>query len=97
MTSHAPRYDRPTELAWTGDRHRVALLDLNHLDRAPYILEGSSAVIWHVLGDVADEETVVEQVAAVYAVAQAEVRSSVRMFLTELHDRGLIDVRDRDG
>ncbi len=73
---------------------RVALLDLDHLDRPPVILEHSSGVIWALLAEELDEQALLERVARFYDMAAEEVAVPVHDFLRQMHERGLVTVEE---
>jgi hypothetical protein len=85
------RWARKKEVAWVGDDQRVALLDLDHLDRPPVVLEESSAVIWQLLAEVTEERVLIERVAATYAVDAGQVAEPVRRFLQHLEELTLVE------
>jgi hypothetical protein len=84
------RWARKKEVAWVGDDRRVVLLDLDHLDRPPVVLEESSAAIWQLLAEGTDESTLVERVAAAYDVDGTEVAEPVHSFLEQLLELTLV-------
>jgi len=85
------RWVRRADVAWTAQDERVVVLDLRHLDRAPAILEGSSAVVWALLDDPVEEPALARDVADLYGVSTDEVTGSVVAFLTDLDRRGLVE------
>jgi hypothetical protein len=84
---------RSEEVAHVDSADRVALLHLGHVERPPLILEGSSAVIWHLLDGDRDEATLVESVAKHFAMPVPEIEGSVGRFLTQLRELDLIEPR----
>jgi pyrroloquinoline quinone biosynthesis protein D len=79
------------EVAHVESPGRVALLDLDHLDRPPVILEGSAAVIWELLDGTRDDGAVTSAVADHFGVPEAEVAQPVADFLAQVRELGLIE------
>ena len=78
------------EVAWVDEADRVALLDLERLDRPPVVLTDTSAVIWLCVDGRSTDEEIVTQVAAAYEVNPDEIREQVLAFLGDLAQRDLI-------
>ena len=76
---------------------RVAMLDLDHLDRPPLILNGSGAVIWQLLDGTRSVGDVTRAVAEHFGVSTDEVTPAVDAFLTELGELGLLERTSADG
>jgi hypothetical protein len=88
------RWGRKAEVAWVDSPDRVALLDLDHLDRPPVILEQSSSLIWSLLADELTEDALVERVATYYDMATGEVAGPVHDFLRQMLERGLVTMEE---
>ena len=69
---------------------RSAVLDLDRLDQPPYILNGSSAVIWQLIDGERDLDALVRGVADFYEAEVATVEQAVADFVAELEGRGLV-------
>ena len=69
---------------------RSAVLDLDRLDQPPYILNGSSAVIWQLVDGRRDRDAIVAAVAEFYEVEPMTVEQAVAEFLADLEGRGLV-------
>jgi hypothetical protein len=73
-----------------GPAQRVVVLDLDHLDRAPYVFEGSAAQVWaRVDGDHTLFEIVTE-LAETFEAPSEVVAADVRQFVDRLADLGLV-------
>jgi hypothetical protein len=82
---------RGPDVAHVSTAERVALLDLRHLERPPYLLQGSAAVVWDLLDGCSLMLDVVRSVAQHYGVAEVEVEQSVYLFVDQLSDLGLAE------
>lgn len=82
---------RSEEVAHVTSEERAALLDLRHLDRPPYLLHASAAVVWGLLDGSADTAELVRAVAEHYGVDAAEVDHDVRAFLADLAELQLVE------
>jgi hypothetical protein len=76
--------------AYVESPERVAVLDLDHLDLAPYVFEGSAAAIWACLDGDRTESEVISDLAEAYEVEAAVVAVDVRQFVDRLRDLGLV-------
>ena len=52
---------RRVAVAYVDREGRSALLDLDHLDRPPVVLEGSAAEIWQRIDGIRDEQELVAE------------------------------------
>jgi hypothetical protein len=77
-------------VAHVDSHERTALLDLDHLDRPPMILEGSGAVVWQLIDGERDVDALVAEVASYYDESEDTVGPGVRAFLEELEARRLV-------
>ena len=68
------------------------VLDLDHLDRAPYVFEGSAAQVWACIDGDRTEADIVHDLAAAFGVSIEVVVDDVRQFVDRLADLGLIVV-----
>jgi hypothetical protein len=87
---------RATGTAYVESPERVVVLDLAHLDRAPYVFEGSAAQVWACVDGDRTESEIVTDLAEAFEVPVEVVTSDVRQFVDRLRDLGLI-VTDDDG
>jgi hypothetical protein len=69
---------------------RVVVLDLDHLDRLPYVFEGTAAQIWGCIDGDRTEAEIVADLATAFEVPIEVVRSDVRDFIDELGQLGLV-------
>jgi hypothetical protein len=76
--------------AYVESPERVVVLDLDHLDLAPYVFEGSAAVIWTCLDGDRTESEIVSDLAEAYEVEASVVAPDVRQFVDRLRDLGLV-------
>lgn len=79
-------------MAYVDSDGRSALLDLDHLDRPPVVLEGSAAEIWQRIDGVRDEEAIVADLVELYAEKPETIRPSVEQFLSDLAARDLVEL-----
>ena len=66
------------------------VLDLDHLDRAPYVFEGSAAQVWACVDGDRTESEIVSDLADAFEVSVDTVAADVRQFVDRLADLGLI-------
>lgn len=85
-----PWWTGHADVAWIPGPGRVALLHLDHLDRPPLILEGSSAVIWELVAGGIGEDVLIETIAQLYEVDRVQVAEQVSVFVRELGSLGLV-------
>ena len=104
MTDHARGEPGPTSSAEVGQvvwRHadaaayvespeRVVVVDLDHLELAPYVFEGSAGQIWMCVDGDRTETEIVTDLAEAYDVPAEVVTPDVRQFVDRLRDLGLI-------
>jgi hypothetical protein len=81
---HVPLQRRTDEVAVVVSEERVAVLDLDHLDRLPLVLEGTAAAIWERLDGTRTETALVQELAELYDAPEADVAGGVTSFLDEL-------------
>ena len=81
---------RSGSAAYVESDERVVVLDLDRLDRQPFVFQGSAAQIWACLDGDRTEAEVVADLAEAYAVSTDLVLADVRQFLYRLADLGLI-------
>jgi hypothetical protein len=72
-----------------ADAH-VVVLDLDHLDRAPYVFEGTAAEVWACVDGDRTESEIVADLAEAFEVPVEVVAVDVRQFVDRLADLGLI-------
>jgi hypothetical protein len=89
-------WHRAAATAYVETEDRVVVLDLDHLDRAPYVFEGSAAQVWACIDGDRTEADIVHDLSAAFGVSIEVVADDVRQFGDRLADLGLI-VRGRDG
>ena len=63
---------------------------VQYIEQPPYILNGSSAVIWQLIDGERDLDALVRGVADFYEVAVVTVEQAVVAFVAELGGRGLV-------
>jgi hypothetical protein len=81
---------RATSTAYVESAERVVVLDLDHLDRPPYVFEGSAARIWAALDGDRTEAEVVTDLAEAFDAPADQIAHDVRGFIDRLGDLGLI-------
>ena len=81
---------RSTSTAYVESPHRVVVLDLSKLDRAPYVFEGSAAQVWACVDGDRTESEIVTDLAEAYCAPVESLAGDVRGFLAELAELGLI-------
>ena len=81
---------RATSTAYVEELARVVVLDLDHLDRPPYVFEGSAAQVWACLDGIRTEDEIVTDLADAYDVSPEVVAGDLRRFVDQLGDLGLI-------
>jgi pyrroloquinoline quinone biosynthesis protein D len=83
---------RATSTAYVEAPARVVVVDLDHLDRPPYVFEGSAAQVWACLDGARSEDEIVTDLADAYDATPDVVAGDVRRFVDQLRDLGLIVV-----
>jgi hypothetical protein len=78
-----------------GSAERVVALDLDHLDRPPFVFEGSAAQVWACVDGERTESQIVTDLAEAFGASVEVVAADVRQFVDQLSDLGLI-VTDGD-
>ncbi len=86
---------RATSAAYVETTERVAVLDLDHPDRAPYVFEGSAAQVWACIDGDRTESEIVTDLAEAFEAPVEVVTADVRQFVDGLLGLGLI-VADND-
>ena len=81
---------RVEHAAYVDSGERVVVLDLDHLDRPPYVFEGTAASVWGCLDGDRTESEIVEDLAEAYGVEATVVAVDVRQFVDRLRDLGLV-------
>jgi hypothetical protein len=81
---------RSTETAYVESPDRTVVLDLDHLDRAPYVFEATAAQIWSHIDGVCSEREIVTALARVYDAPVEALARDVRAFLDQLEGLGLV-------
>jgi hypothetical protein len=81
---------RSPDTAYVDRPDRAVVLDLDHLDRAPYVFEGTAAQIWALVDGTRTELDVVTALAEQYDVPVTTLAGDVRAFLAELDGLGLV-------
>jgi hypothetical protein len=81
--------------AYVESDERVVVLDLDHLDRQPYVFEGSAAQVWACVDGDRTEAEVVTDLAEAFGVTNDQVAHDVRGFIDRLAGLGLIVGEDR--
>jgi hypothetical protein len=87
---------RATSTAYVETAERVVVLDLDHLDRTPYVFEGSAAQVWACVDGERTESEIVTDLAEAFEAPVEVVAADVRQFVDRLLDLGLI-VSDSHG
>ena len=80
--------------AYVGSRDRAVVLDLDHLDRPPYVFEGTAAQIWSCLDGERNEAEVVAYLVGAFSAPAGQVADDVRGFLARLDELGLVTISD---
>ena len=88
---------RSSHVAWVADADRTVVLDVESDAPEPTALTGTGAAIWTHLGaDPISLTTIVESLAAEYAVAPEAIRADVEAFLLALQAKGFADSSETD-
>ena len=85
---------RATSAAYVEAPERAVVLDLDHLDRPPYVFEGSAAQIWARLDGERTESELVTSLAEAFGAPSDRVARDACGFLDRLRDLGLVTARD---
>ena len=86
---------RASSTAYVESPERVAVLDLDHPDHAPYVFEGSAAQVWACIDGDRTESEIVTDLAEAFEAPVEVVTADVRQFVDGLLGLGLI-VADND-
>ena len=89
----SPVWHRAVHTAYVETPERVVVLDLDHLDRAPYVFEGSAAQVWACVDGDRTEVEIGHDLAEAFGVPIGVVAPDVRRFVDHLADLGLITDR----
>ncbi len=81
---------RSGEAAYVESPDRAVVLDLDHLDRPPYVFEDTAARIWSHVDGVRTEARIVAALAELYDAPVAALGGDVRAFLGQLDGLGLV-------
>ena len=81
---------RAAATAYVETPERVVVLDLDHLDRSPYVFEGSAAQVWACIDGDRTESEIVRDLAEAFQAPAEVVAADVRQFVARLRDLGLI-------
>jgi len=76
--------------AYVDTSDRAVILDLDHLERMPYVFTGSAAQIWACVDGDRTEDEIVADLAEAFEVPQDVVAQDVSGFLAELRSLGLV-------
>lgn len=87
---------RATSAAYVESDQRVVVLDLDHLDRQPYVFEGTASQVWTCVDGDRSETEIVADLAEAYDVPPGVVLADVRQFIDTLADLGLIVAVDAE-
>lgn len=77
-------------LAIVAGDERTVVLDLDRLGDPPLVLDGSAEAVWDALAEPRTSNEVIGEVAERYGESPETVGPSVRAFLSDLIDRGLL-------
>jgi hypothetical protein len=72
----------------------VVVLDLDHLDRAPYVFEGTAVQVWACVDGRRTESEIVTDLAEAFEAPAEVVTADVRQFVDRLADLGLVVTDD---
>lgn len=78
-------------MAYVDREGRSALLDLDHLDRPPVVLEGSAAEIWQRIDGTQEDSEIVGELVELYGEDESVIAPAVAAFLTDLAARDLVE------
>jgi hypothetical protein len=95
-TAGSTVWRRATSTAYVETPQRVAVLDLDHPDRPPYVFEGSAAQVWACVDGDRTETEIATDLAEAFEAPVEVVAADVRQFVDRLRALGLI-VRGTDG
>jgi hypothetical protein len=70
------------------------VLDLDHPERAPYVLQGPAAQVWACVDGDRTESEIVTDLSEAFEAAVDVVAADVRQFVDRLRDLGLIVTED---
>jgi hypothetical protein len=82
---------RGAHVAYVDREGRSALLDLDHLDRPPFVFEGSAAEIWQRIDGTREDSAIVAELVELYGEAEGIIAPAVSDFLDDLATRGLVE------
>jgi hypothetical protein len=81
---------RAPSTAYVDTTDRAVILDLDHLDRVPYVFVGSAAQIWSCVDGDRTEAEIVTDLAEAFEAPEDVVAQDVSGFLGELRSLGLV-------
>lgn len=81
---------RADDLAVVESEGRAAILDLDHLDRPPAVLEGPAAAVWSLVDGTRNVAEIVSTLASVYDAPSGVVEADVCGFLADLVGRRFV-------
>lgn len=79
-----------TTAAYVETPERVVVLDLDHLDRAPYVFEGSAAQVWACIDGDRTQDEIVRDLSEVFQAPVDVVAADVHEFVDHLRELGLV-------
>jgi hypothetical protein len=80
--------------SYVDSPERVVIVDLDHLERMPYVFAGPAAEIWACLDGESTESQMVAELAEAFEVSEDVVAGDVHQFLDRLRDLGLVVATD---
>ena len=90
MSDRSTVWRRAPGTAYVDTIDRAVILDLDHLDRMPYVFVGSAAQIWACVDGDRTEAEIVADLAEAFEVTEDVVARDVSGFLGELRALGLV-------
>jgi hypothetical protein len=81
---------RSADTAYVESPDRTVVLDLDHLDRAPYVFEATAAQIYGQVDGIRTETEIVAALAERYDAPIEALARDVRAFLDQLERLGLV-------
>jgi hypothetical protein len=85
---------RAPQAAYVESPGRAVVLDLAHLDRPPYVFEGSAAEIWGCLDEGWTQADVANHLAEAFEAPVEVVAADVGQFVDRLRELGLVVAGD---
>jgi hypothetical protein len=81
---------RAPSAAYVESEDRAVVLDLDHLERPPYVFEGPASQIWACVDGDRTESELVADLAEAFEVPTEQMAGDVREFVDRLRDLGLV-------